>query len=80
MELNYQQCWCFALSGSSEISTKPGLLRRSLRRLGGQIVALAFVVLDIGGLGFSLVAPILLAPWVAVNVTVLVLGSLSWRG
>jgi DnaJ domain len=78
MELNYQQCWCFALSGSSEISTKPGLLRRSLRRLGGQIIALAFVVLDIGGLGFSLVAPIWLAPWVATNVTVLVLGSLNW--
>ena len=78
MELNYQQCWCFALLGSSEISTRPGLLRRSLRRVGGQIVVLAFVVLDIGGLGFALVVPIWLAPWVAVNGTVLVLGSLSW--
>ena len=60
------------------ISTKPGLLQRTLRRVGGQIIVLAFVVLDIGGLGFALVVPIWLAPWVAINVTALVLGSLSW--
>jgi DnaJ-domain-containing protein 1 len=46
--------------------------------MGGQIIVLAFVLLDAGGLGFALVAPVWLAPWVAINVTALVLGSLSW--
>jgi flagellar biosynthesis GTPase FlhF len=82
MQVNYQQCWCFALSGrrqyAPEISTKLGLLRRTLRRVGSQIIVLAIVLLDIGGLGFALVAPIWLAPWVAINVTAFVLGSLSW--
>src|SRR5580693_3494364 len=55
-----------------------GVLRRTLLRLGGQVIVLAFVLLDIGGLGFALVASIWLAPWVAINVTALVLGSLSW--
>jgi flagellar biosynthesis GTPase FlhF len=82
MQVNYWQCWCFALSGArqyvSETSTKPGLLRRTLRRLGAQIIVSAFVLIDIGGLGFGLVASIWLAPWVAINLTALVFGSLSW--
>jgi flagellar biosynthesis GTPase FlhF len=82
MQLNYQQCWCFALSGgwpyAPEITTQPDVLRRTLRRVGGQFIVLAFVLLDVGGLGFALVAPVWLAPWVVINVTVLVLGSLSW--
>jgi flagellar biosynthesis GTPase FlhF len=81
MQLN-QQYWCFALSGApvyaTEISTKPALLRRTLRRVGGQIIVLAFVLLDIASLAFAVVAPIWLAPWAAINVTVLMLGSLSW--
>ena len=82
MQVNHQQCWSFALSGARqyvpETSTKPGVLRRTLRRLGGQIIVLAFVLIDIGGLGFALVASIWLAPWGAINLTALVLGSLSW--
>ena len=82
MQLNYQQCWCFALSGGQpyapEIITQPDVLRRTLCRVGGQFIVLAFVLLDVGGLGFALVAPVWLAPWVVINVTVLVLGSLSW--
>ena len=82
MQVNYQQCWSFALSGARqyvpETSTKPGVLRRTLRRLGAQIIVLAFVLIDIGGLGFALVASIWLAPWVAINLTALVFGSLSW--
>ena len=82
MQANYQQCWYFALSGaqqySPKISTKPGVLRRTLRHVGTQIIVMAFVLLDIGGLGLALVAPIWLSPWVAINVTVLLLGSLSW--
>jgi hypothetical protein len=81
MQLKYQQYWCFAPSGAPlyapVIGTKPGLLRRTLRRVGGQIIVLALVLLDISGLGFALVASIWLAPWVAINVTALVLGSLS---
>jgi len=76
MQANYQQCWCFALSGARqyapEISTKSGVLRRALRRVGGQIIVLAFVLLDIVGLGFALVASVWLAPWVTVNLTALV--------
>jgi hypothetical protein len=49
-----------------------------LRHLGGQIIVLAFVLLDIDGLGFALVSSIWLTPWVAINVTALVFGSLSW--
>jgi len=64
---------------ASKISTKPGLLERTLRRVGGQIAVLALVLLDIGGLGFSLAAQVWLAPWVITNLTVLVLGTLSWR-
>ena len=82
MQLNHQQCWSFALSGARqyvpETHTKPGVLRRTLRRLGGQVIVLAFVLIDIGGLGFALVASIWLAPWLAINLTALVLGSLSW--
>jgi hypothetical protein len=76
----YRQCWCFAgaLQYAPEIGIKPGLLRRTLRRVSGQIIVLAFVLLDIGGLGFALVASIWLAPWAAINVTALMLGSLSW--
>jgi hypothetical protein len=54
------------------------VLRRTLRRLGGQIILLAFVLLDTGSLGFALVAPVWLAPWVTINLTALVLGTLSW--
>ena len=54
MQVNHQQCWSFALSGARqyvpETSTKPGVLRRTLRRLGAQIIVLAFVLIDIGGL------------------------------
>jgi len=39
---------------------------------------LAFVVVDIGALGFALVAPVWVAPWVVINAAALVLGSLSW--
>jgi hypothetical protein len=58
--------------------TKPNVLRRTLRRLGGQIILLAFVLLDTGSLGFALVAPVWLAPWVTINLTALMLGTLSW--
>ena len=64
---------------ASKISTKPGLLRRTLRRVGGQIIVLALVLLDIGGLGFALAAPVWLAPWVIINLATLVLGTLSWN-
>jgi hypothetical protein len=56
----------------------PKLLRRTLRRVGGQIVWLAFVLLDIGGLGFALAAPVWLAPWVTINLTASMLATLSW--
>jgi DnaJ-domain-containing protein 1 len=46
--------------------------------VGGQTIVLAFVLLDIAGLVMALAASIWLAPWAAINVTVLVLGSLSW--
>ena len=49
-----------------------------LRRVGGQIIVLAFVLLDIAGLMMALAASIWLAPWAAINVTALVLGSVSW--
>ena len=82
MQANHQQCWSFVPSGARqsapETSTKSGVLRRTLRRLGGQTIVSAFVLIDIGGLGFALVASIWLAPWVAINLTALVLGSLSW--
>src|ERR1700732_3546103 len=82
MQVNHQRCWSFALSGARqyapETSTKSGVLRRTLRHLGGQTIVSAFVLIDIGGLGFALVASIWLAPWVAINLTALVLGSLSW--
>ena len=82
MQANYQDCRWFELSGArqyaSQTRTKPGLLRRTLRHVGGQIIVLAFVLLDIGGLGFALVASVWLAPWMATNVMALVLGSLGW--
>jgi DnaJ-domain-containing protein 1 len=82
MQVNHQQCWSFVPSGARqyapETSTKSGVLRRTLRRLGGQTIVSAFVLIDIGGLGFALVASIWLAPWLAINLTALVLGSLSW--
>src|SRR5262249_10225231 len=82
MHLVHQVCRCFALSGAPhyapEISTKPALLRRTLRRVGGQFIAVAFVVLDIAALGFALAAPVWVAPWVIINATALMLGSLSW--
>ena len=80
MQVNHQQCWSFALSGAWQYApeTKAGVLRRTLRRVGGQIIVLAFVLLDIAGLVMALAASIWLAPWAAINVTALVLGSLSW--
>ncbi len=36
------------------------------------------VLLDIGGLGLALVSPVLFAPWVIINLAVLVFGTLSW--
>ena len=82
MQVNDQQGWCFALAGgrpyATEITTKPGVFGRTLRRVGGQSIVIAFVVLDIGALGFGLVAPIWLGSWVVINVTALLLGSLSW--
>jgi len=64
---------------ASKMSAKPGLLGRTLRRVGGQIIVLALVLIDIGGLGFALAAPAWLAPWVIINLTALVLGTLSWN-
>ena len=82
MQVNYQQGWCFALASerpyTAEVTTKLVVLRRALRRVGGQFIVLAFVVLDIGALGFALVAPTWVAPWVVINAAALVLGSLSW--
>src|SRR6516165_9196497 len=82
MQVNYQQGWCFALASerpyTAEVTTKLVVLRRALRRVGGQFIVLAFVVLDIGALGFALVAPVWLGSWVVINVTALLLGSLSW--
>jgi hypothetical protein len=81
MQINYQQCWCFAPSGAPQyaITTKPGVLRRTLRRVGGQIIVLAFILLDIVGLEFALVASVWLVPWVTINLTALVLGTLGWN-
>src|ERR1700730_6939850 len=53
-------------------------LRRTLRRVGWQTIVLAFVLLDITGLGFTLVAPVWLASWMTINVAALMLGALSW--
>jgi len=82
MQVNYQQGWCFALASerpyTAEVTTKLVVLRRALRRVGGQFIVLAFVVVDIGALGFALVAPVWVAPWVVLNAAALVLGSLSW--
>ena len=64
---------------ASKISTKKtDLLRRTLRRVSGQIIVLALVLLDIGSFGFAFAAPVWLAPWVIMNLTVLGLGALSW--
>jgi DnaJ-domain-containing protein 1 len=82
MLANYQQHWWFALSGAQhcapEISSKPGVLRRTLRRVGGQIIVLAFIAVDIRGLGFAVAASVWLAPWVTINLAALLLGTLSW--
>src|SRR6516225_6371697 len=60
---------------TSRIGSK--LLRRTLRRLGGQIVFLIFVLLDIAGFGFALVAPVWLAPWVSINLAAFLVATLS---
>ena len=57
---------------------KLGGLRRALRWVGWQTIVLAFVLLDIVGLGFTLVAPVWLVPWMTINLAALVLGALSW--
>jgi DnaJ-domain-containing protein 1 len=67
-----------ARTGASKISAKLGGLRRTLRWVGWQTIVLAFVLLDIAGLGFALVAPVWLVPWMTINVAALVLGALSW--
>ena len=61
-----------------KIKIKPGVFRRTLRRVGGQIIVLALVLLDIGSLGLALAAPVWVATWVTMNLTVLVLSALSW--
>ena len=53
-------------------------VRRTLRRVGWQTIVLAFVLLDIAGLGFTLVAPVWLAAWMTINVAALMIGALSW--
>jgi hypothetical protein len=64
--------------GASRIRARLGALQRTLRQIAWQTVVLAFVLLDIGGLGFALVEPVWLAPWVTINLTALALGTLSW--
>ena len=54
------------------------MLRRTLRRVGGQIIVLALVLLDIGGLGFALAAPVWLAPWATINLMAFVVGIFGW--
>jgi DnaJ-domain-containing protein 1 len=66
-------------ASTKKMSTKPGLLGRTLRRVGGQIIVLGLLLLDIGGLGFALAAPVWLAPWVIINLTTCVVGTLSWN-
>jgi flagellar biosynthesis GTPase FlhF len=82
MQADYQQFWRLVLPDARqcapEISTRLGVLRRTLRRIAGQTIVLAFVVLDIGGLGFAVAASDWLAPWVTVNVAAVVLAALSW--
>jgi DnaJ-domain-containing protein 1 len=39
---------------------------------------LALVLLDIGGLGFALAAPVFLAPWATINLMAFVVGILGW--
>jgi DnaJ-domain-containing protein 1 len=73
MQANQQQFWCLALPGTRQ----PSVLRRTLRWVGWQTIVLAFILLDIAGLGFTLVAPVWLAPWMTINVTALMLGALS---
>ena len=67
-----------ARTGASKISAKLGGLRRTLRWVGWQTIVLAFVLLDIAGLGFTLVAPVWLASWMTINVAALMIGALSW--
>jgi flagellar biosynthesis GTPase FlhF len=82
MQADDQRFWCFALPGAHPyapaISARPGVLRRALRRVGGQTIVLAFIVLDSGGLAFALVASAWLVPWMTLNVVALLLGTLSW--
>ena len=82
MQADCQRFWCFALPGARPyapaVSARPGVLRRALRRVGGQTIVLAFIVLDIGGLAFALGASAWLAPWMTMNVVALLLGTLSW--
>jgi hypothetical protein len=65
--------------GASKKGTKPGLLGRTLRRVGGQMIVLALVLLDIGGLGLAIAASVWFAPWAIINLIALVLGTLSWN-
>jgi hypothetical protein len=47
--------------------------------VGGQIIVLALIAVDVGGLGFAVAASVWLAPWVTMNLAALLLGTLSWN-
>jgi len=82
MQASYRPFWCFALSGAQYAPTaskKPAVLRRTLRHVGGQLIVLAFIIVDIGALGLAATASFWLVPWVTTNLAVLVLGTLSWN-
>jgi len=59
------------VTGRSILKISSNPLGRTLRRLGAQIVVLAFILFDIGGFGFTLVEPLWLAPWITINMTAL---------
>jgi hypothetical protein len=67
-----------ARTATSRRSSRFRTLRNAVRRLVWQAMLLIFVLLDIGGLGFALIDPVWLAPWVTLNMTALVLGTLCW--
>jgi hypothetical protein len=43
---------------ASKITSLPGLLRRTLRRVDEQIIVFGLILLDIGSLGLALATPI----------------------
>ena len=64
--------------GVSNRGAGAGVLRRTLCRLGAQIIVAVLVLIDIGGLAVAVDSPVLLAPWTIINLAVLVFGALSW--